>query len=148
MKTYTFADATVHHMARHCAGALTAQTARMSESQPRLLLANTAPAAQQVIASFHRDFVEEVIAAVQAHRVVVVGMAQNPFVGKAHKALKAAGIAFHAINHGSYLGGYKRRLAVKMWSGYPTFPQVFVDGTLICGFTDVEAAIKSGALKP
>jgi monothiol glutaredoxin len=119
----------------------------MSEPQPRLLLATTAPAAQQVIATFHRDFVEQVIAAVGSHRVVVVGMAQNPFVGKAHRALKRAGIAFHAINHGSYLSGYKRRLAVKMWSGYPTFPQIFVDGTLIGGFIDLEAAINTGTLK-
>ena len=119
----------------------------MIESQPRLLLANTAPAAQQVISTFHRDFVEQVIAAVASHRVVVVGMAQNPFVRKAHKALNGAGIAFHAINHGNYLSGYKRRLAVKMWSGYPTFPQVFVDGALIGGFVDLEAAISNGTLK-
>ncbi|HEY1098598.1 MAG TPA: glutaredoxin [Myxococcota bacterium] len=116
---------------------------------PRPLLAadKTAPAAQHVIAGFHKDFVDEVAAAVARDHIVVVGMAQNPFVRRAHKALKKAGIVATRLDHGSYLGGYKRRLAIKMWSGYPTFPQVFVDGVLIGGCKELEAKIADGSLR-
>ena len=121
----------------------------MTNAAPRLVLSadKVAPAAASTIGTFHRAFVDEVIAAGASERVVVVGMAQNPFVRRAHRALKKNAIAFKAIDHGSYLGGYRQRLAVKMWSGYPTFPQVFVNGTLIGGCTDLEALITAGGLR-
>jgi monothiol glutaredoxin len=36
---------------------------------------------------------------------------------------------------------------LKMWTGWPTFPMVFVKGVLVGGATDVEALIASGELK-
>jgi monothiol glutaredoxin len=108
----------------------------------------TAPAAQQQIASFHRDFVDEVKAAVARDRVVVVGMAWNPFVSKAHAALTKAGVPFTRIDHGNYLTGYRRRLAIKMWTGFPTFPQVFVGGSFVGGFAELKAMLADGSLKP
>jgi glutaredoxin-related protein len=33
-----------------------------------------------------------------------------------------------------------------MWSGWPTFPQVFVKGALIGGFNDLKALADSGEL--
>lgn len=106
-----------------------------------------APAAQQQIASFHRDFIDEVKTAVDRDRVVVVGMAWNPFVKKAHAALTKAGVPFTRIDHGNYLTGYRRRLAIKMWTGFPTFPQVFVGGTFIGGYTELAAKLADGSLK-
>lgn len=108
----------------------------------------TAPAAQQQILSFHNDFVAEVKAAVARDRVVVVGMAWNPFVTRAHAALRAAGVPFTRVDHGNYLKGYRRRLAIKMWTGFPTFPQVFVGGTFIGGFAELRRLIDEGGLKP
>lgn len=106
-----------------------------------------APEASTQIERFHADVVDEVIQAVERDHVVVVGMAQNPFVGKARAALDAAGIRFTYLEYGSYLSQWKRRLAVKLWSGYPTFPQIFVNGTLIGGFSEVKALIEAGTLK-
>ena len=37
--------------------------------------------------------------------------------------------------------------AIKLWSGWPTFPQVFVDGTLIGGEDLTKAALADGSLK-
>ena len=51
------------------------------------------------------------------------------------------------MGHGSYLSGYYKRLAVKMWSGYPTFPQVFVKGVLIGGLRELQPMIASGDLQ-
>lgn len=96
---------------------------------------------------FHASTVAEVQAAVAAHPVVVVGMAWNPHVPKARKALDAAGIAYHYLEYGSYATGWKPRLAIKLWSGWPTFPQVFVKGMLIGGASDVQAALDDGSLK-
>lgn len=119
----------------------------MSTTRDVLPADKIAPAAQAQIASFHRDYLEEVKGAVARDHVVVVGMAQNPVVKKAKKNLQQAGIAFTSIDHGSYLSGYRRRLTIKMWTGFPTFPQVFVDGVLIGGNAELEAALKDGSLK-
>lgn len=104
------------------------------------------PAIRDKIATSHRDIVDEVEAAVAAHDVVVVGMKQNPFPRRARKALRAAGVPFHYLEYGSYLNTWRRRNALKMWTGWPTFPMVFVKGVLVGGFDDVSKLIESGEL--
>jgi glutaredoxin-related protein len=116
-------------------------------SRDTLPLDSIAPAAQAQITRFHRDFVDEVRAAIARDRVVVVGMGWNPFVKKAHAALRQASVPFTPIDHGNYLTGYRRRLAIKMWTGFPTFPQVFVGGALIGGFTELAQMLERGELK-
>ena len=105
------------------------------------------PAIRERIATNHESIVKEVQAALTAHAVVVVGMRQNPAVRNARQALTAAGIPFHYIEHGSYLSEWRRRNALKMWTGWPTFPMVFVNGTLIGGHDDLARLIASGELK-
>ena len=104
------------------------------------------PAIREVIAQNHRDIVDEVERAVAAHDVVVVGMKQNPFPKRARRALTAAGVAFHYLEYGSYLSTWRRRTALKIWSGWPTFPMVFVKGVLIGGASEVQTLIGSGEL--
>ncbi len=99
------------------------------------------------MSDFHADVIRDVSAAVAAQPVVVVGMAQNPFVKRARKALDDAGVAFTYLEYGSYFSEWKRRLAIKLWSGWPTFPQVFVRGTLIGGNDATVAALADGSLK-
>jgi monothiol glutaredoxin len=41
----------------------------------------------------------------------------------------------------------KERLAIKLWSGWPTFPQVYVHGVLIGGTDLTERALADGTLK-
>lgn len=105
------------------------------------------PAIRAQIAALHRDVVDQVIAALAAHAVVVVGMQGNPFVRQARKALDAAGVAHHYRGYGSYLSQWRRRNALKMWSGWPTFPMVFVKGMLVGGASDLRRLVDSGELK-
>ncbi|ATB27395.1 glutaredoxin domain-containing protein [Melittangium boletus] len=105
------------------------------------------PAVAEAMARFHPDIVEQVRTTVEREPVVVVGMAQNPFVKKARQALTEAGIPFTYLEYGSYLSKWKERLAVKMWSGWPTFPQVFVRGVLVGGFNDMRKALEDGSLR-
>lgn len=98
-------------------------------------------------ARFHSDIVEEVKAAVDGHDIVVVGMTINPNVGRARKALDAAGLTHHYVGYGGYLGQWKQRLAIKLWSQWPTFPQVFVKGTLIGGADQTVGMLEDGSLK-
>jgi glutaredoxin-related protein len=79
--------------------------------------------------------------------VVVVGMAQNPFPRRARRALDAAGVPYHDLSYGSYFGSWRRRNALKMWTGWPTFPMVFVRGQLIGGAEDLERLLASGEFK-
>ncbi len=51
-------------------------------------------------------------------------MAQNPHVKNVRKALKNAGIDFTYLEYGSYFSQWRKRLAIKMWSGWPTFPRL------------------------
>ncbi len=117
--------------------------------EPRPLLSPDArtPHVAETTANFHRAIVDEVAAAVASEPVVVVGMAQNPFVKKARKALDDAGIAFRYLEYGSYFGAWRERLAIKMWSGWPTFPQVFVRGVLIGGFDETAKGLADGSLR-
>src|SRR5438477_4662293 len=104
------------------------------------------PVIRKAIADSHVDIVREVQAAIAANDVVVVGMKQNPVPKKARKALDAAGIPHMYLEYGSYLGGWRRRNALKMWTGWPTFPMIFVRGVLIGGASDLEGLIASGEL--
>ncbi|MDB5868584.1 MAG: glutaredoxin, partial [Polaromonas sp.] len=42
---------------------------------------------------------------------------------------------------------WRERNALKMWTGWPSFPMVFVKGMLVGGSTDLDALIGSGELK-
>lgn len=104
------------------------------------------PAIREKIADNRADIVREVQAAVAANDVVVVGMAQNPFPKKARKALDAAGIPYKYLTYGSYFGDWRRRSALKMWTGWPTLPMVFVKSVLVGGADDLKRLIASGEL--
>ena len=104
------------------------------------------PAIRAKIAGHQQAIVQEVMAAVRSNDVVVVGMKQNPNPRRAKKVLSARGTKFHYLEYGSYLNTWRRRTALKMWTGWPTFPMVFVKGTLIGGADDLERLIKSGEL--
>jgi glutaredoxin-related protein len=114
----------------------------------RLTLSNEkiAPTARDAIAQFHRPTVELVATTVAQDRVVIVGMAQNPFVRRARKLLDDAGVRFTYLEYGSYLSQWRERLAIKLWAGFPTFPMVFVDGTLIGGHAELVALQSAGQL--
>ena len=105
------------------------------------------PAIRDKVADLHADIVREVQAAIAANDVVVVGMAQNPFPKKAKRALDAAGVPYAYLQYGSYLGEWRRRNTLKMWTGWPTFPMVFVKGVLVGGAGDLAKIIASGELK-
>lgn len=115
---------------------------------PRSVLDETQihSAVREKIANFHADIVKEVQAAVAANDIVVVGMRQNPHPKQACKALDAAGLAYQYLEYGSYFSEWHRRLALKMWTGWPTFPMVFVKGALVGGANDLIRLIESGAL--
>ena len=105
------------------------------------------PAIRERIATLNQDIVKEVQAAVASNAVVVVGMGINPMPKKARAALNAAGVKHTYLEYGNYLNNWRRRNALKLWTGWPTFPMVFVKGTLVGGATDVEKLIASGELK-
>ena len=102
------------------------------------------PAIREFVAGNHADIVAEVQQAIADNAVVIVGMAQNPFPRKACKALDAQGIAYKYLEYGSYLSQWRRRATLKMWSGWPTFPMIFVKGVLIGGANDLDKLIASG----
>jgi monothiol glutaredoxin len=98
------------------------------------------------IASYGSAMVDEVEAALAAHDVVVVGMQQNPFPRRARKLLDQRQIPHHYLEYGSYLSRWRDRLALKLWTGWATFPMIFVRGTLIGGFEDLKRLLDAGEL--
>lgn len=115
--------------------------------RPTLDEAAIHPAIQAKVAQQHADLLRQAQAAVADHAVMVFGMSGNPFVGKARKALDAAGVAHGCLEIGSYFSQWRRRNALKMWTGWPTFPMVFVRGVLVGGAEDLARLIETGELK-
>lgn len=105
------------------------------------------PAIRAKVAAFRQTIVNEVMAAIRDNEVVVVGMIMNPFPARACRALDDAGQPYKYLEYGSYLNGWRSRGALKMWTGWPTFPMIFVRGILIGGYTDLQALINSGEFK-
>ncbi|MCS6857450.1 MAG: glutaredoxin [Sandaracinaceae bacterium] len=118
----------------------------MAEAPFRFVLdeSRVHPSVRAVIRNNHRDLVERAIKAINQYDVVVLGMAQNPFCRRARRILEAKGIPYEYIEEGSYLSKWRRRNALKMWTGWPTFPMVFVKGILIGGAEDLERLMASG----
>ena len=104
------------------------------------------PAVREKVATNRTDIVREVEAAIAANAVVIVGMRQNPAPRRACRVLDVAKIAYKYLEYGSYLSEWRRRNALKMWTGWPTFPMVFVKGVLVGGADDLEKLIANGEL--
>ena len=105
------------------------------------------PAVREKVATNRMDYVHQVQAAMAANAVVVVGMGINPMPKKARKLLDEAGVDYKYLEYGSYLSEWRQRNAIKMWTGWPTFPQIFVKGSLVGGADDLQKLIASGELK-
>lgn len=116
-------------------------------ARPILDEAQLHPAIRAKVELHHAETVQEVQTAIASHRVVVVGMTGNPVVSKARNALDEQGVSYEYLQYGSYFGQWRRRNALKMWTGWPTFPMVFIDGVLIGGYQDLQALIDSGEVK-
>lgn len=105
------------------------------------------PAVRDFVAGYNAVIVREVEAAVAADDIVVVGMRQNPFPRKARKLLEARGHVFRYLEYGSYVSDWRKRGALKAWSGWPTLPMIFIKGVLIGGAEDLRRLDASGELK-
>jgi len=110
----------------------------------RALLDNHSERAKEWMAGYHVSTVNEVRQSVEQDPIVVVGMAHNPSVKKARQALETAGFEFKYLEYGNYFSMWRPRLAIKLWSGWPTYPQVFVKGQLIGGGNELRAMLEDG----
>jgi len=105
------------------------------------------PAIRDKVANRYAWILKEVQDAIAANDVVVVGMGINPAPRKARRALDAAAIPYKYLEYGSYFKMWRPRTTLKMWTGWHTFPMVFVKGVLVGGASDLVKLIASGELK-
>jgi len=105
------------------------------------------PAIRDKIAAWGVEIVQEVQLAIEAKPIVVVGMKMNPAPKKARRLLDAAGLPYTYLEYGSYLSGWRKRLPLKLWTGWQTFPMIFVRGILIGGASDLENLMANGRLQ-
>jgi glutaredoxin-related protein len=105
------------------------------------------PAIREFVARYRSEDLREVQQAIATHPIVVVGMRMNPFPKKARRLLAEAGLSCHSIEWGSYFSDWRKRNVLKMWTGWPTFPMVFVRGMLVGGASDLQKLIASGELQ-
>ncbi len=104
------------------------------------------PDIQSVVANNNLDIVVEVQEAIANNKVVVVGMAQNPEPKKAIKMLKKLDIDHKYLEYGNYFNTWYRRNALKMWTGWPTFPMIFINQILVGGTKDLQRLIEADAI--
>ena len=100
-------------------------------------------AIQPQVLGYHVDIIAEVKGAIAVNKIVIVGMRGNDAVWQVRKLLQKAGQEFHSIEYGSYTLSWRKRQALKIWTGWPTFLMVLVNGTLVGGGSDLKALIKS-----
>jgi monothiol glutaredoxin len=105
------------------------------------------PSIAEAQKAFHSDLVQEVAKAVAEEKVVVVGVSGLQPGKRARKLLDEQKVPYRYLQYGSYFSGWRRRLALKIWVGWPTFPLVFVKGTFVGGASDLARLIESGELK-
>jgi monothiol glutaredoxin len=105
------------------------------------------PAIREKVANLHADIVHNVQAAAASNPILVVGMRGNSLARRARRLLSDAGLAHQYLEFGGYLSQWRRRNALKMWTGWPTFPMVFVKGVLVGGHDDLKRLADSGELK-
>lgn len=98
-------------------------------------------------AAFHPELVEEVARAVAENDVVVVGVAGLQPGRRARRLLEAQGVAYRYLEFGSYFSGWRKRLALKCWVQWPTFPHIFIRGVFVGGASDLERLVTAGELK-
>ena len=117
---------------------------------PRLILNedHIHSAIRDKVSHNRREIVEKVITATQKNQVVVVGMKNNPHCKRVRNDLDHQAVHYTYLEYGGYLTQWRRRNALKMWAGWPTFPMVFIDGVLIGGATDLQQLIQQGELHP
>jgi len=70
--------------------------------------------------------------------------ADNPF---AIPAPGAKGEPGYLLTHQPKSFGWRERNALKLWTGWPTFPMVFVKGVLVGGAQDLDKLLKNGELR-
>ena len=104
------------------------------------------PAVRDYIHNHYRLAIEEVDRATRDHALVIVGMRQNPFPRRARTLLDKQGLTYKYFEFGSYLSGWRLRNAIKMWTGWPTIPIIFVRGKLVGGFEDLKRLADKGEL--
>src|SRR4051812_32868664 len=112
---------------------------------PRSILSEVQihPAVREKAAAHGAGIVKEVQDAVAGNEIVVVGMRQTPFPKKARKLLDDAGLAYRYLEYGSSSSFGGCRLALEMWTGWPTLPMVFVKGVLVGGASDLKRLFES-----
>ena len=93
---------------------------------------------------YHHTILDDVIQHVAQDDIVVVEMAWNAVVKRANSLLTSKGYTYTYLEYGSYISYWKERLSIKMWSGWPTFPQIFVKGVLVGGHDDMKALMEKG----
>ncbi len=116
-------------------------------TRPLLPATHVTDRAQDTMGRFHASIIDEVQGLVATRDVVVVGMAWNSSCTRARRLLTEARMPPHYVEYENYITGWRRRLALKMWTGWPTFPQVFVKGVLVGGADDVAAMLQDGSLR-
>lgn len=104
------------------------------------------PRIRSTVSDNHRDFVESIIEAVDSNDIVVIGMGINPACKNACKQLTQKNLDYKYLEYGNYFKDWRKRNALKMWTGWKTFPMVFVNGTLVGGAADLHRLIKSNEL--
>jgi monothiol glutaredoxin len=104
------------------------------------------PAITGQLAGYQAELIAQVEQLIQQHDIVIVGMTMNPFPGRARRLLDEQGIRYEYLGLGSYFSQWRLRLGLKMWTGWPTFPMIFVKRTFIGGFRDLKQLVDSGEL--
>ena len=115
--------------------------------RPILPEAQIHPAVREKIATYRSDIVKEVQAAVAANEIVVVGMRHESVSEEGEEARSTRpGSRTSTSGTAAIWASTAAASPLKLWTGWPTFPMVFVKGVLVGGADDLVRLIEKGEL--
>ena len=102
--------------------------------------------AQNEIALFQQSFVEELQCMINNFDIVVIGVQLSSRNRQVSSLLQATNHTVKELYLRPWMMDKHKKLAVMLWSGWPTFPQIFIRGMLIGGEQELRRTIQNGEL--
>lgn len=99
-----------------------------------------------VINKQYTDLLTNLSIKIETDTIVVLDMSNGTYMEKIQSIFRMKGLEIDLQEFGTPFTKKNEREAIKAWSGWQTFPQIFVNGYLIGGYIELKKSFDDGSL--
>jgi glutaredoxin-related protein len=88
------------------------------------------------------DLLTSISVSVEKNTCVVITIENGPYTRQILEILKENGIEVQLIEIGTPFTKIKEREMVKIWSGWDSFPQIYLNGFLLGGYEELKLSLE------